>query len=224
MYKTIFQNENFIICDKAPEVLSVPAREKDDSRPCLGLELQNQLNTQVFPVHRLDYEVGGLIIYALNKKAHQQSQNWFLKKMIQKNYVAVTLKQDFSHWPENVNTDRSLLDLSSETEFVWKTQIQRGKRRSFESEYGEWAETKAKVSNKTQSSVTWNLFPVTGKPHQLRLELSRRGFPILGDKLYGSKAIWKTPGIALKAYQLDLQGISDRMGLPENVQIKKWDL
>lgn len=224
MYKTIFQNENFIVCDKDPQVLSVPAREKDDSRPCLGLELQKQLKTQIFPVHRLDFEVSGLIIYALNSKAHQKAQDWFLKKQIQKNYVAVTSVQDFSHWPKDVKTDRSSVDLKSANLLIWKTQIQRGKRRSFESPHGEWAETRAQISQKTENDVMWDLFPVTGKPHQLRFELSRRGFPICGDELYGSKVSWKNRGIALKAYGLDLKKVSERLGLPEQIFIEKWSL
>ncbi len=36
----IFENDNFIVCDKPSAVLSVPARERNDVRPCLGLELQ----------------------------------------------------------------------------------------------------------------------------------------------------------------------------------------
>lgn len=231
MFKEIFRNENFIVCDKAAEVLSVPAREKNDARLCLGLELQKQLNTQIFPVHRLDFEVSGLIIYALNAKSHQQAQNWFLKKQIQKNYVAITSLQDFSHWPENVKTDRALLDLSlsenstCQNKFIWKTQIQRGKRRSFESPRGEWAETRASVASvDAQASVIWDLFPITGKPHQLRFELSRRGFPIWGDKLYGSQIAWRHAGIALKAYALDLAKIPNRLGLPERIQIEKWEL
>ncbi len=224
MYKTVFQNENFMVCDKDPLVLSVPAREKADPRACLGLELQKSLKTQVFPVHRLDFEVGGLIIYALNSKAHQKAQGWFLKKQIQKNYVAVTSVQDFSHWPDHLKTDRNPIDVDSKSQLIWKTQIQRGKRRSFQSPHGEWAETRAQVSQKSEEHVVWDLFPVTGKPHQLRFELSRRGFPICGDQLYGSKTSWKCAGIALKAYELDLKKISERLGLPETIQIEKWSL
>lgn len=224
MFKAVFQNENFIVCDKASLVLSVPARDKNDARDCLGLNLQNTLKTQIFPVHRLDYEVSGLIIYALNSKAHQVAQNWFLKKQIQKNYVAMTSLQGFKHWPENINTDRSPIDLFDSKILVWKTKMLRGKRRSFESPQGEWAETKAKVELVRENSILWDLYPVTGKPHQLRFELSRRGFPIFGDELYGSKQAWSQPGIALKAYQLDLRNVTDRMGLPENIQIEKWNI
>jgi tRNA pseudouridine32 synthase / 23S rRNA pseudouridine746 synthase len=217
MIQPVFQNNNFIVCDKPAMVLSVPAREKNDARDCLGLRLEIELQTQIFPVHRLDYEVSGLIIYALNSRAHKISQQWFEQKTIHKLYIANTLLQDFSHWPINVKTDRSILNADEGQEFVWKTQMLRGKRRSFESEHGEWAETHAQVRSHDGSKITWNLYPVTGKSHQLRLELSRRGFPIIGDSLYGSKVVNSRPGIALQAVEIDLSDVKDRLGLPERL-------
>lgn len=223
MSKIIFQNENFILCDKPAQVLSVPAREKNDSRPCLGLQLQEKLKTQVFPVHRLDYEVSGLILYALNSLSHKESQKWFLNKKIHKKYAAITNLQNFSHWPESVKTDRVYIDAQKDQKFFWKTQILRGKKRSFESVQGEWAETQAVIESIDEKNVHWKLLPVTGKPHQLRLELSRRGFPIQGDQLYGSKNPWIQPGIALRAYELDLSEVRDTFGLPQLITVKKWN-
>ncbi len=219
MILSVFQNNNFIVCNKPAEVLSVPAREKNDARPCLGTLLQQELKTQIFPVHRLDYEVSGLIIYALNAKAHQISQDWFQQKTIQKIYRAETPEQNFSHWPENIKTDRSQLKTEVGSEFFWKTQILRGKKRSYESEHGEWAETKAQILQKELPGLVWSLSPVTGKSHQLRLELSRRGFPINGDALYGSQIKLSKPGIALKAVKIDLTQIQERLGLPELIEL-----
>lgn len=194
--------------------MSVPARDKKDERDCLGLRLELELGCQIFPVHRLDYEVSGLIIYALNSKAHKASQNWFQSHLVQKKYHAVTGLQNFSHWPDNVKTDRSMIEARVGQEFLWKTQILRGKRRSFESSHGEWAETKARIDRVEENLIHWDLYPITGKSHQLRLELSRRGFPIRGDVLYGSKAAWEAKGIALKAVEIDLSAVRDRLGLP----------
>ncbi len=220
----IFQNENFIVCDKLPQVLSVPAREKDDSRPCLGLSLQRYLKTQVFPVHRLDYEVSGLILFAINSQSHKESQKWFLNRKINKKYEAVTKNQDFTHWPEKIATHRETFIIQKKDTYTWKTQILRGKKRSYESAHGEWSETLATVDSLTDSQILWNLQPLTGKPHQLRLELSRRGFPILGDHLYGSKENWKFPGIGLRAVELDMSDVADRLGLPEIITLKRWIL
>lgn len=224
MIQIVFQNNNFVVCNKPAEVLSVPAREKNDPRLCLGLLLQEELKTQIFPVHRLDYETSGLIIYALHAKSHQQSQKWFLDKNILKTYHALTTTQNFSHWPENINTDRSVIESASGFKAHWKTQMMRGKRRSFESQNGEWAETLATIENIQNTNISWLLNPLTGKPHQLRFELSRRGFPILGDQLYGSKAQHSGPGLALRAIKLDLTEVKDRLGLPPFIEIEGFSI
>ncbi len=215
----VFENENFVVCNKPGQVLSVPSRDREDPRPCLGIELQKKYAPGVFPVHRLDYEVSGLIIYALNAKAHRISQAWFDKKTISKTYSARTSLQDFSHWPPGLKTDLTKIDLLQETEFFWATKIHRGKKRSFESEHGDWAETKARIDKILPGELVWLLNPLTGKPHQLRLELSRHGFPIHGDALYGSTAPHNQPGIALQAISLDLSQVGDRLGLPSKIDL-----
>lgn len=217
MIRIVFQNENFIVCDKPAKVLSVPAREKNDPRPCLGLELQKQLGRPVFPVHRLDYEVSGLILYALNARSHRISQDWFQKKTIRKKYRAYTPLQNFAHWPDNIKTDRSVLNAVAGQSWVWKTKILRGKKRSYESANGEWAVTEAHIVRAEEGQIEWELYPITGKPHQLRLELSRRGFPILGDELYGSECSYSQSGIALAAVEIELTQIEDRLGLPQKI-------
>lgn len=221
MIQIVFQNESFVVCDKPAHVLSVPAREKTDERFCLGLELQKKMNTKIFPVHRLDYEVSGLIIYALSTQAHQAAQKWFENKIIRKKYVAYTTLQNFEHWPENIETDKTAIELVIGKNFYWKCRMMKGKRRSYLSPHGEVAETAAKIIFFNENELIWELSPVTGKSHQLRLELSRHGFPIHGDQLYGSKVNWKRPGIALRAFDLDLSLIHDRYGLPDKLEIEK---
>ncbi|AGH95782.1 pseudouridine synthase family protein [Pseudobdellovibrio exovorus] len=219
MIQIVFQNNSFVVCNKPAQVLSVPARDKADPRPCLGLELQKHLGQPVYPVHRLDYEVSGLILYALTSESHRESQDWFQNKLIRKKYRAETPFQNFDHWPQNVTTDRSQIIVKPGSQFLWKTKILRGKRRSFESAHGEWAETEALVHavDEAAKKILWDLYPITGKPHQLRLELSRRGFPILGDSLYGSTYKREEAGVALAAIEINLSGVQSRYGLPEKI-------
>lgn len=207
MIQVVLLNNFFIVCDKPAEVLSVPSRDRADKRPCLGTALQEKHKRQIFPVHRLDYEVSGLIMYAFDANAHRVAQSWFEKKIIKKKYSAVTSNQDFLHWPENVKTDRRPIDVVAGKEFYWKTQILKGKKRSFESEHGEWAETKAVIQKIENDLIYWILYPITGKSHQLRLELSRHGFPILGDLLYGSRVKNTQSGILLRAIEMDLSQV-----------------
>lgn len=230
MISVVFENENFIVCDKPPGVLSVPDRLGAKSeRLCLGTEIERQKNIRIFPVHRLDFEVSGLIIYAKNAQAHQQSQNWFLHRRIFKKYLAISHAQNFDHtkkWPAQVlqSFKPHLLSPELGQKFVWKSKILRGKKRTFAAEYGEWAETHAELIVMEHMNYIWRLSPVTGKPHQLRFEMSQRGFPLLGDELYGSafqpsKELWPHGGLCLRAVELDLESIKERFGLPEKITL-----
>ena len=61
--KIVFENPRFLVVDKPSGWLSVPGRQGEaDPRPCLSRELRAR--GQVFPVHRLDEEVSGLILFA----------------------------------------------------------------------------------------------------------------------------------------------------------------
>lgn len=220
----VFESSDFVVCDKPAHVLSTPDRFKSD-RPCLGLELQKEKKLQIFPVHRLDYEVSGLIIYAKNANAHKISQNWFEKKMINKTYQALTLEQDFTHWPSNIPAVKEILSFETGKEFLWKMKMTRGKRRSFETEHGDPSETYAQMLERNQNRILWRLKPITGRAHQLRLELSRHGFPILGDSLYGSREelsfdLWPHGGIALRAVEIEFnEEAAQNLRLPSKIKV-----
>lgn len=219
--KIVFENEFFIFVNKDPMVLTVPPRMKD-KRPVLGLQLQEKLKIQIFPVHRLDYEVSGLVCYAKNEKAHRKSQYWFEDQRVTKFYEAITSKQNFDHWPSNVVNPKEPITEQAGQEFQWESKIIRGKKRSFFSPAGDVAKTTAFIEKIEAQQVVWVLHPITGKPHQLRLELSFHGFPIHGDELYGSK-VKCTNGISLNSYKLDFSRINQdqRFGLPEVIEVER---
>lgn len=205
MIRVIFENSHFVICDKESGVLSTPSRfEESDERPCLGTELQEQLKTQIFPIHRLDFEVSGLVMYAKNAQAHREANGWFEHKQVQKTYRAITTSQDYSHIPSSVPNPRLPISLELNAHFEWKSQLLRGKRRAYESPQGKPSLTLAQyVGVRPDGYLTWDLQPVTGRSHQLRFDLSRHGFPIVGDKLYGSQVEWGVDSIALRSYRID---------------------
>lgn len=221
--KILFENEYFVAVDKASAVLTVPSRMGvDDVRPVLGIQLQSRLNKKIFPIHRLDFEVSGIVLFALSSESHQQANHWFETKQVRKRYVAVTENQNFDHWPKDIPCDATKLESVTAHPLHWKSKLLRGKRRTYESPHGDTAETIAEITNidNHKNRVQWLLQPLTGRSHQLRYELSRHGFPILGDKLYGSRADYKESAIALRAIQLDFSDIkSDRWGLPEILEV-----
>lgn len=203
--KIILENNHFIIVDKEAGVLTTPARfTEGDTRLCLGLELQRQQGCQIFPVHRLDFEVSGLVMYAKNAKAHRTANGWFERRQVHKSYRAWTTGQDYSHIPSQIDNPRVKIDLNLQKNFEWAGRILRGKRRSYESPQGKPSLTLASYLGLTgEGYQIWDLHPVTGRSHQLRFDLSRHGFPIVGDKLYGSSIDFGPDRLALRSYKID---------------------
>lgn len=224
MINVCFENSHFIICDKESGVLSTPSRfEETDGRRCLGTELQDTLKIQIYPVHRLDFEVSGLVMYAKTAEAHRKANGWFEHKQVQKTYRALTTSQDYSHIPANVMNPRTPINLEASQQFEWKSRILRGKRRAYESPQGKPSLTLAKyLSVDSNHYLIWDLQPVTGRSHQLRFDLSRHGFPIVGDKLYGSLKEWQKDSIALRAYKIDFSKTPEAksFGLSDVVEVK----
>ena len=220
----VFQNADLIVLDKPVMVLSTPSRQGVlDARPVLGIELEKFLAKQVFPVHRLDFEVSGLILYALNAQAHKLANSWFEKRRIHKVYRATTTGRSFDHLPPGVTALDRDLQFEIGNQVVWKNKILRGKKRSYYSPHGDISETLAVYLGEMNGRHRWELQPVTGRSHQLRLDLSSRGYPILGDELYGSKEKLDQSGIALRCVELRLNEIlaTERCGLPEIIKVSE---
>lgn len=205
----VWQNAALVAVDKMSGVLSVPGRQgSEDPRPVLGLWLQAQLGQRLWPVHRLDFEVSGLVVFALTADAHRRACQAFELRRVAKTYEALT---GFSVPPAQGQT------------FVWSSLLVRGKRRSFEAPHGAQAETHARCEDVLTGSAAgdyaplaplclWRLFPKTGRPHQLRVHLANHGYAIAGDVLYGGAAA-PGSGIALRSTSLAFLDPADRQAL-----------
>jgi len=217
----VFENAQFIVVDKPAGLLTVPGRNRPANEDTvLGLRLQAEAGRRLFPVHRLDEPVSGLVMFALDAAAHARASQWFEHRLVRKTYRAWTHRRDFSHLPVHSAVHDSF-EFGIERE--WHVRIQRGKRRSYASAAGKEAVTIARCLGPVAGTdwLAWDLEPRTGRPHQLRVELSRRGFPVVGDRLYGSGIELPGGRIALKAWRLDFAQIetAQRFGLPEFIEL-----
>jgi tRNA pseudouridine32 synthase/23S rRNA pseudouridine746 synthase len=212
MIPIVFQNDQVVVIDKPSGYLSVPSRRgTQDPRPVVGLILREQLAKKIFPVHRLDFEVSGIMVFALEPKAHRALNRAFEKREVTKRYQAFSKGGDFS------------VGLKG----TWTSRIVRGKKRAYERPWGDLAVTQFEVVGQyAPDYYEWNLFPKTGRSHQLRFELFRHGSPILGDTLYGG-AKWGfvvspfgKETIALRAVSLIFKpGLAESLGLSPEIQV-----
>lgn len=210
--KIIFQNDAFILLDKPSGYLSVPGRfPEKDSRLVVGIELEKEMNRQIFPVHRLDCEVSGLMLFALTAEAHRDANQIFEKHQVQKTYQALTTALKGQALP------------NAGDQFTWKARVLRGKKRSFESPHGKSSITEA-LYHGQKEYLQWSLKPITGRSHQLRFDLSRHGFPIVGDVLYGGEAVANEEMIFLRACHLQFSNpdFCKKWKLPEEFSVEGY--
>ena len=202
----LFESDRFVAADKPAGWLSVPSRlGASDERPCVGRVLEAQLNTRLWPVHRLDFEVTGILLFAKDAPAHSTANQWFEQRLVSKTYEAIT---DLGQPP--------IVGLP----LRWEGSLLRGKKRAYESPHGKPSLTLATprtiLALQDGSAILWDLEPHTGRSHQLRFDLARHGYPIIGDQLYGSRRIYQTDSIALRCVRLDFSSCpaADQLGLP----------
>lgn len=208
LYKILERYPELVVVLKPSGMLSVPARDVNDPRPVLGRLLEYDLKQQIFPVHRLDFEVAGIMLYALSASMHKILSVAFEEHKILKTYFAIA---------EN----HSVFKAKQE----WKSLLLKGKKRTYEASFGKPSLTFAEVlENYTLNGKNiskWRLNPFTGRSHQLRYEMLKHGHTILGDKLYGSKFRLSPNQIALISYSIDLPIVLTQSpyNLPETLKL-----
>lgn len=210
--KIIFENENFIALDKPANQLSIPGRfESELDSGSLLTQLSEKYRRHIFVIHRLDREVSGLILYAKNAFAHTAACNWFEGRTVHKQYEALSESTE-GNWPE------------VGAKFRWESMLLKGKKRAYEKPFGKKSITEAEflgvMDFEGQKVGRWKLTPKTGRSHQLRFELFKHGFPILGDALYAAKGKFHD-GIALRAISLNFSNCKDAKdyGLINELQV-----
>jgi 23S rRNA pseudouridine1911/1915/1917 synthase len=150
------------------------------------LKLSKQQAKSLRPVHRLDRDTSGLMLFSSDPKQLQHLQQLW-HSHVQKSYLAVV-----SPAPE---WDQKRITLAI------------GKQRDRQGCYhvdanGKACDSEAEVLERSNGSALLRLVPHTGRTHQLRIHLSHLGYPILGDTRYGGK---KHPRLMLHAQRLYVQ-------------------
>lgn len=173
----IFEDENIIAINK-PSGLSVHAGSQGD----LGLiEILRQdkrwLNDDLDLIHRLDAMTSGVILVAKNYRAKKFLSEQFRLRNIEKHYWAILE----GHFPKSKKLIESRISLSNTSKDF----------RVYCDDKGKYAKTlvlsvEHLFCSRNKPITKILLFPKTGRKHQLRVQCSSLGHPILGDTIYGS--------------------------------------
>lgn len=146
-------------------------------------------------VHRLDRDTSGVMVVARTENAHRSLVGQFKDRQVKKRYIA--LVHGCFSGKEKVETFFGRHPLRREKMSVLKG-AEKGKR----------AETHIGVIEKMAGYTLLDVFPKTGRTHQIRVHLSYLGYPIVGDKTYGSRKNRKDNDVKVAAERQMLHAAS----------------
>ena len=167
--KILFQNDELLVACKPPFLPVTP------SGPYVNECLLNRLristgNNDLAPLHRIDRETSGLVLFSMNKETRGLYGNLFLSSSIEKTYVAVA---EADHRPESLDIIVENRMVEAEPWFRMKSVPGAVNARS-----------RIRLIDFRDNRARFLLNPLTGKKHQLRLHMSGLGFGILNDRYY----------------------------------------
>jgi len=195
----VYEDESLVVIDKPPGMVVHPApghsggtlvnallHHCDDLAGIGGVERPGI-------VHRLDKDTSGLIVAAKTDACMQSLTQQFKERDVHKVYLALA-KGTFE-------SKLGTIDVP-----IGRHKTHR-KKMSTHTSSGREAQTQYEVIRQLEGYAYLQLYPRTGRTHQLRVHLASIGHPILGDRLYGGTLGPGLPQIArqaLHAHQLEL--------------------
>ena len=144
-----------------------------DSEAEVPAALKEHFGGDIFPIHRLDKNVGGVMVYARTKQAAASLSKAVQEGTMVKEYVAMV-----HGTPPESGDWEDLLWKDSKKNKVFVVKRQRGGVKKARLEF-------VRLTEGEESLVRIRLH--TGRSHQIRVQFSSRGFPLVGDHKYGSR-------------------------------------
>lgn len=167
--KILFQNDEILVACKPPFLPVIPSGPYVDE--CLLNRLRSTTgNNNLVPLHRIDRETSGLVLFSMKKATRGLYGGLFLNGTIEKTYDALAV---VTHNPEATEwrVENRLVD-----DDIWfRTKVVPGVVN---------ARSQIKLVDFKNNCAQFLLYPLTGKKHQLRVHMSGLGFRIMNDRYY----------------------------------------
>lgn len=165
--KILFKNENIIVVDK-PHFLPVTPAGRFVKESLLARLKHHYQQEDISPIHRLDRETAGIVIYTCNPNVRGAYQSLFQERKVHKTYEAIApiIKGKFPlKYQSRI--------VKGDPFFVMKEEAGEAN-----------AETTIEILETKNNLARYCLYPVTGRQHQLRVHMMALGAPILNDPFY----------------------------------------
>jgi len=175
----LFRDARLVVVDKPAGVLSVPELP----------ELLARQGIEALPVHRLDRDVSGALILALDEQTRAALEALFRERAVQKTYWA--LAQGIVRPPQG----------------AWRFPILEDGPLARVSALGLKSETRYRTLEALPAASVLEIDLVTGRKNQIRLHAAHAGFPLAGERKYArgkdASVRFRSRRVALHAWRLE---------------------
>jgi tRNA pseudouridine32 synthase/23S rRNA pseudouridine746 synthase len=165
----LFQNDHLLVACKPHFLPVIPGGGYVNE--CLLNRLRIKTgNTDLVPLHRIDRETAGIVMFSVNRATRGLYASLFAKGQIKKSYQALA---ECSDTPDRTGWTVENRIVKGEPWFRMQAVPGHPNARS-----------DIRLLERNRTIGRFDLFPITGKTHQLRIHMSGLGFRILNDRYY----------------------------------------
>ncbi|CAM3760872.1 pseudouridine synthase [Rheinheimera salexigens] len=220
-HQILYQDQHLIVADKPHFLPVTPGGQYVNE--CLLARLKRQTGlTDIVPLHRLDRDTAGLVLFSINPQSRAAYYALFSGQTISKQYQAVAMLS--AAVKQQLETETLPL------EWQIKNRIEKANPRFINHIVAGEANSESEISlTKVQGDKgLFTLMPLTGKTHQLRLHMLSLGMPILHDIYYPELQPKQPPQFAtpLQLLAKELQFIDPVSGIKHSfasqLQLTAW--
>lgn len=200
----IYEDNDIILCRKPAGVATQTKRlgQQDMESLLKNYRAKKKEPPYIGVVHRLDQPVEGLMVFAKNQKAAADLSKQIQQKIIGKHYYAISAGEPKAK--EGMLENYLITDKKMNVTYVVVGEIGgaaeiREKKNSLEG--AKKAILEYKVADEKEGLTLFDIHLHTGRQHQIRVQMSHIGCPLVGDSKYGDVGQGKN-GLALCSYRL----------------------
>ncbi len=177
----IVVNPDFVVCKKPAGLETV---SQEGGRDFLSLAKAQLQRPELLPVHRLDRDTSGSLVFALNPEAERELTALFRRREVEKTYLALCLG---APWNRYGVVRRNLSEWSGGRRPI--REIKGGGGLAAATAYRVLGQSREFLEGETAFRAGLLAFnPREGRTHQIRVHAASLSCPILGDDNYGDRA------------------------------------